>query len=245
MKKYLYYFLIIFLWACEKSTQEDKAVREPISVKTHTLKSSEEEKEETELINPIEHGSFMLKLNNRRIYVDPMGNSMIYADQKPADIVVITHYHPDYLVPGAMESLLDENTKIIVPSAVEKFLPVDLKERVQVLKPDQDTTVAKINFKSISLSNEKSEKKENGFLITNSQKKILISGENQHLAEIPIIENLDIILFRMNLTTAEELEKNIEELLKLNPKQIYPYYYEGIFTYNYAAKLKRRIEERN
>ena len=246
MKKHFYYFLILLFLACDKSTQEDKNVREPTSVKTHITEVSEDKKKKNELIKPIEHGSFVLQLNNKKIYVDPMGNSMIYAEEKPADIIVVTHYHPDYLVPGAIESLLDKNTKVIVPASVQKILPVDLKEKAQVLKPDQEITIADIKFKSLGFSAEnKPDVQENGFLISDQNQKILITGENQFLSEIPMIKYLDILLFRMNLENQGDLNKNIEELLKLNPKQIYPYYYEGIFTYNYAAKLKRRIEEKN
>src|SRR5699024_5101109 len=244
--KLLSIFILLILFACERATQEDKNVRKPSYISTKTIKESENKKDTLDFITPIEHGSFAIELNHKKIYIDPMGNSMLYADQKPADIIVITHYHPDYLVPGGIENLSHEKTKLIIPTSVEEILPGELKEKSIALKPDQDTTIAEIDFKSIGFPNaEKSRLKENGFHIKTKKINILISGKNQYLSEIPMIKNLDVLLIKMKLQEEKALEKTIEELVRLNPKQIYPYYYDGIFTYNYVARLKHKIENRN
>lgn len=243
--------LLLLLWACEKTTQEDRRVRKPTTISTHIIKESEmlDEHEGLGPLLPIHDGSFALRLNNKMVYVDPMGPSTMYDHLPEADVVLVTHYHPDYLVPSAIEALAKDRTTLLVPSSVRKNLPGILKEKAEVLEANQDTSLYDIEFKALKAVHAKSTSSQpqeaNGFLIQTANQRIFVSGKTEHLSEISAIKDIDIALIRMNIKDALSLEETIDKIVALKPKKVIPYYYQGNFLYSYVARLKHQVEKRN
>lgn len=246
MRNLCFVLLMIFsFFSCQNKTKEDKNIREPVSVKTHQVRDSDELKmgDSSGPVFPIEHGSFGLRLNHQMIYVDPMGNSTLYKGLPAANMVLVTHYHPDYLVPSAIETLVEENTVLLVPPSVNSILPERLKERAQLISPGKDTTIREINIRALSANNQPNRK--GGFLINTEKKRIFISGNMQDLPDIAELNNIDLALMQMNLSDPSSLEKMVENILEINPKKVYPYYYQGEFLYSLVSELKHKVETEN
>ena len=60
------------------------------------------------------HGSLMLALKEQVIYVDPFGQVADYAQLPPADLILITHEHPDHLDLRALASIRREKTTVVL-----------------------------------------------------------------------------------------------------------------------------------
>lgn len=249
MKKYfLCLSLLAFLMSCQRQTKEDKKPRLPVSVKTHQIKDSEEFSVGGSLgpVFPIEHGSFALQLNHQMIYVDPMGNSTLYTELPKADLVLITHYHPDYLVPSAMEALVSENTTLLVPESVKTVLPGDLEKKAKVLEESEDFDFHEIQIKVLKNKHfsKDSTTRGNSYVINNERTSVLVIDDFDEL-NYDDLPQIDIALVKMNMTDFSELTKVVDAILKIKPNKVYPYYYEGSFSYSKVAILTKRIKEKN
>lgn len=246
MRNLCFVLLMIFsFFSCQNKTKEDKNIREPVSVKTHQVRDSDELKmgDSSGPVFPIEHGSFGLRVNHQMIYVDPMGNSALYEGLPTADMVLVTHYHPDYLVPSAIEALVEENTLLLVPASVNTILPSNLKERAQLISPRKDTTIQDIHIRALSAKNQLNKK--GGFLLNYDKKRIFISGNMEDLPDIEELKNIDLALMQLNLSDSSSLEKMVNNILAINPKKVYPYYYQGEFLYSLVSELKHKVETEN
>jgi|SRR5690625_310011 len=234
------FLLILFLASCSNLTEEDKNAREPISVKTHQLRESDELKlgDNSGPVFPIEHASFGLRLNQQMIYVDPMGNSALYAGLPGADLVLVTHYHPDYLVPGAIEALVSKQTVLLVPENVRRVLPENLRRKAEVLKPGESK-----NWQNIDIQVLQHEQELLGYLIKTNNRKIFIAQDINSEIHTDELKSIDMALVQMNLTNTVELQKTIDYILRLNPKKVFPYYYNGEFIYSKVAVLKKQVEK--
>lgn len=240
---------MIILSACQSQTAEDKNAREPVSVKTHQIKDSEEFSVggSSGPVFPIEHASFALQLNHQMIYVDPMGNSTLYTDLPKADLVLITHYHPDYLVPSAMEVLLDENSTLLVPREVKNVLPDYLKKQAKVFQKDKEIDFHDIQIRALSpkYTAEDSTQTDGTFLIKNDRTAVLVVDDFSELMMTKEVKDADVLLVKMNMNNFDELSEVIEKILELKPKKVYPYYYDGSFSFSKVAVLKKQIEDKN
>lgn len=239
----------LLLMGCQPKTVEDRNARHPVSVKTHVVTESEENPMASSApVQPIEHGSFTLKLDGQLLYVDPMEDSSHFEKLPKADMILVSFDHPNYIVPTAMKSLVKDETQIIVPASLQKTLPEDLKEKSVVISPGKDSTVRNVDFRIL----EKTEvlenqlvKQNNGVIIQTEKYKIFVSGDNGSLKELPKLEGIDIALIQMNVKDSLALATTIDEILKIKPKQVIPYYYQSSFSYSYVARLKKKVEEQN
>lgn len=246
MKNIFFVLLMIFsFWSCQNKTKEDKNMREPTSIKTHQIRESDQLKmgDSSGPIFPIEHGSFGLRLNHQMIYVDPMGNSTLYADLPDANLVLVTHYHPDYLVPSAIEALVTEKTVLLVPPSVNSILPAQLKKRAKLISPQKDTIFQDIHIRALNAKHQPNKK--GGFLLSNNKKRIFISGNLQDLPDMDELKDIDLALMQMNLSDPSSLDKMVANILEINPKKVYPYYYRGEFLYSLVSVLKNKVEAKN
>jgi len=82
-KPFLFIALFIFL-GCKNQTKEDKKARHPGSVKTHSEKMDTTARAEDSIpVMPVKHASFVMQLNGKTIYVDPVGDPGSYQDLLP------------------------------------------------------------------------------------------------------------------------------------------------------------------
>lgn len=232
------FLLLLGIISCRNQTAEDQSVRHPVSVKSHVLLTDNDGEEEDEIVHPIYHNSFILKLNHKNIYIDPIGNASRYEQLPKADMILVSQYHPDYIVPSAVEVLMEKETPLLVPQKVKEILPGSLKKNALVLQDDRDTVVGDFHIRLLSF-----DKANGGLKIQTDQQEVLVLGKKlpKHM-ETNV--NPDVILFQMDLTD-EQLDALIQMIINLKPQKVYPYAYQSEFAYSQVAVLRERLKEQH
>src|SRR5260370_1718956 len=65
-------------------------------------------------LTPLYHGSVMLEFGGKIIHLDPLGQGD-HLNNPPADLIVVTHTHPDHLDPSMIHTAHTPSTIIASP----------------------------------------------------------------------------------------------------------------------------------
>ena len=84
-------FLSILLWSCKPSGPVEKNITTEQAKDTTTAIS-----ESAYSITPISHATAVIEYQDKTIYIDPVGGVEAFKDFDKADLVFITHTHPDH-----------------------------------------------------------------------------------------------------------------------------------------------------
>src|SRR5258708_35369764 len=68
-------------------------------------------------ITPLYHASTLIEAGGKTIYVDPAKPAKLEGLPK-ADLILITHIHPDHMDPASIAEISKANTEIIAPASV-------------------------------------------------------------------------------------------------------------------------------
>src|SRR5438445_4696308 len=72
-------------------------------------------------IRPLTHASVLLQWRGQAIYVDPSGN-YDWGSLPKADLILITHEHPDHCSPETVAKIRQRTTQIVAnPNAARQF----------------------------------------------------------------------------------------------------------------------------
>lgn len=178
----------------------------------------------------IGHGSFMMKVNDKIIHVDPSTREANYEELPDADLVLITHHHGDHCDAKAVEAVKKEGTKIITTQ-----LAVDNLGYGDVLASDGSTEALGLTIVSIPAYN-LVHKRDNGesfhakgtcnsYIITIGDKRIFIGGDTENTPEMKSLQNIDMAFLPMNLPYTMTPEMVADAAKAFKPRILYPYHY--------------------
>lgn len=148
-------------------------------------------------LNWLKHAGFKIKTEEGTIYIDPF---QISNDQEKANILFISHDHPDHLDEASIKMLVDSETTIFCShdckSKIEQFVKV---AGIIALLPGDEHIFGHLKIKATPAYNinKSFHPKENqwiGFLIEIDNTCIYFSGDTDHLPELEKIQ-CDIGLF--------------------------------------------------
>lgn len=178
-------------------------------------------------IHFIGHGTLMFEFNNKIIHVDPWSKLANYAKQPKADLILITHQHPDHLDTIAINSITKMNTKMVVNGAVFEIIKKGI-----VMKNGDKKTVEGIVIEAVPAYNTTTDRlkfhpkgRDNGYLLTIGKKTIYIAGDTENIPEMANLKNIDIAFLPMNQPYTMTPEQVADAVGKFNPKILYPYHY--------------------
>lgn len=176
------------------------------------------------------HGSLMLEFNKQVIQIDPWSKVADYAFLPKADIVLVTHNHPDHLDPVALKKTRHPATVTIISESCLSAVPDG-----QVMKNGEARVLGGIGIKAIPAYNmvHKRENGElyhpkgegNGYLLTFNKTRVFIAGDTENIPEIDELKDIDYAFLPMNLpyTMTPEMVDNAAR--NFRPKVLYPYHY--------------------
>lgn len=183
-------------------------------------------------IQPVQHASLVLSVNDITIYADPTGNDI--KSLAPPTIILITDIHGDHFDPATIEAVKTPNTTLVVPQVVaDKLNNVD-KSHVIILGNGGSNNVSGIAINAIPMYNlpETSTSRHpkgrgNGYVLDIGGKKIYISGDTQGIPEMRSLKDIDVAFVCMNLPYTMDVMEAANAVLAFKPKIVYPYHYRG------------------
>ena len=182
-------------------------------------------------IEPIHHGSLVLKFKDKVIHVDPWSQGN-YDDVAKADLVLITDIHSDHMDPNQIQEVTKTGSIIIAPEAVQKTIT-----KAQVLRNGETTEVLGIRIEAIAMYNLKrgpgpgklyhTKGRGNGYLLTLGHERVYVSGDTECVPEIRALKNVDIAFICMNLPYTMTPQEAASCVNSFQPRVVYPYHHRG------------------
>ncbi|HEY4015194.1 MAG TPA: MBL fold metallo-hydrolase [Polyangiaceae bacterium] len=181
---------------------------------------------------PLEHASVLFQWHGEAVYVDPTSSAVADASLPKADVVFLTHTHPDHFDPAAIERLRKRGTVIVGPQAVAD------KTHVDVVMANGDTKqVADVTATAVPMYNLKrgpaagklyhDKGQGNGYELDLGGTRIYLSGDTECTPEMKALEKIDIAFVCMNLPYTMPPSEAAECIAAFRPKVVFPYHYRG------------------
>ncbi len=146
-------------------------------------------------VTPIIHSAVMLKQANYTAYVDPYGKD--FSTYPKANLILITHPHPDHLSTSIIKTLSNEDTKVVAPASAKSSLP-----QATLIQPGEQKSIDGVIIKAIDAYNieRKNQRGEPphpqgfgiGYVVTIGGKNILFAGDTECTPDLKNQKNMDI-----------------------------------------------------
>jgi len=251
MKKIIFYSLIaLTAFAC-KNDKKQTDNKQHISPAVSEDSTKKEITDSIEVL-PISHATFMMKLNQKTIIIDPVGGEKAFENIDQPDLILVTDIHGDHLNIETIEAIITEKTTLIAPKAVVEKLPESLSKQIVLLNNGQEKTIMDISVSAIPMYNLREEAKDfhvkgrgNGYLLEFNKKRIYISGDTEDIPEMRNLKNIDLAFVCMNLPYTMPVEAAADAVLDFKPKKVYPYHFRGKNGFSDVEKFKNIINTNN
>lgn len=199
-------------------------------------------------VQPIQHGSVVLRWNGTTIYIDPVQPPEAYAEIDSPDIILITDIHGDHLNVEAIDSLDTENTVFVVPQAVaDRLSETSYRDQLVIINNGDSTEQGGIPIRAVPMYNlpESEESRHvkgrgNGYVLTLGDKQVYLSGDTEDIPEMRALENIDIAFVCMNLPYTMDVNQAASAVLDFEPAIVYPYHYRGQDTQRFKELVNAK-----
>ena len=189
------------------------------------------------------HGSLFFTFNGKIFHIDPFGKLADYSALPKADVILITHEHPDHLDPAAIGKIRTDKTRIALTEACAAKIAGGV-----VMKNGDVQTLDGVKIEAVPAYNvvHKRETGEpfhprgagNGYILTFGDKRIYVAGDTENIPEMAGFKNIDIAFLPMNLPYTMTPEMTAGAAKMIHPKILYPYHYGTTDTSQLTALLK-------
>jgi L-ascorbate metabolism protein UlaG (beta-lactamase superfamily) len=187
----------------------------------------------------IGHASLMFEFKNKIIHVDPWSMLTDYGKLPKADIILITHHHPDHFDTSAINNISKDRTKIVLNGTAYEIM-----KKGTVMKNGDKITVDGFEIEAVPAYNTTEGRdtfhpkgRDNGYVLTIGKKRIYIAGDTESIPEMSSLKNIDIAFLPMNQPYTMLPEQVVDAAKKIHPKILYPYHYGETDL----AKLKKLL----
>lgn len=178
----------------------------------------------------IKHATLMIRYNNKVIHIDPV--SMFgtdYSKMPKADIILLTHEHPDHLDAKAIAQIRTGNTVILQNEGCYKSLGSG-----EVMKNGDHKTVFGIDIDAVPAYNLTARNHPkgvgNGYVLHLGNKKVYIAGDTENIPEMSDLKDINIAFLPMNKPFTMSPEQVAEAAIRIRPEILYPYHYSQTNT---------------
>lgn len=182
-------------------------------------------------ITPLFHASTLIQAGGKTIYVDPAKPAKLTGLPK-ADLILISHIHPDHLDPESIAAISQSSTEILAPASVVEKLPSAKPIANDQTKQWQQWTieaVAAYNLKRGPAAGQLFHPKgrDNGYVLTFGGKRFYFSADTEGVPEMRALKNIDVAFVCMNLPYTMPPDEAADAVKAFHPKIVIPYHYRG------------------
>jgi len=204
------------------------------------------------IIQPITHGTLVLKWKGNTIYVDPYGGAEAFNGLEAPNVILITDIHGDHTNLETLKGLDTQNATFIVPPAVAEILIKDYEKQITVIKNGGMSVHGDIFINALPMYNlpEEADSKHprgrgNGYFINLGGKTIYISGDTEDINEMRDLRRIDVAFICMNLPYTMDIHQAADAVLDFKPKIVYPYHYRGNPDMSDTKAFKKLVNSKN
>ncbi len=182
-------------------------------------------------ITPIHHASLMIEGGGVVIHVDPFheGN---YTGLPMADLVLITHNHPDHMDPQALALVRTAKTVVMAPAVVAEHIP-----GVTVIANGETRDFGAWKIEAVPAYNLSRgpapgqlfhpKGRGNGYVLTYGGKRFYFSGDTEGVPEMRALKNIDVAYVCMNLPYTMPPQEAAAAVRAFKPRIAIPYHYRN------------------
>jgi L-ascorbate metabolism protein UlaG (beta-lactamase superfamily) len=193
-------------------------------------------------ITPIYHASTLIEAGGKVIYVDPAKPAKLGGLPK-ADLILITHTHPDHMDSGSIAEISKSGTEIIASAAVAATVKTAKPIANGESQMWHSWTIEAVPAYNLTrgpapgkLFHDKGTG--NGYVLTYGGKRFYFSGDTEGVPEMRALKNIDVAFVCMNLPYTMPPEEAADAVQAFHPKVVIPYHYRG----SDLSVFKKRLE---
>lgn len=183
------------------------------------------------IIHPLSHASLLLRWNGKTVYVDPTNATTSAAQLPRADLILLTHDHPDHFSTAAIDLLRTNGTVILAPTATYNKLTAAQKALAGQMANGSTTNLLGLTVTAVPAYNLTSANHPkgtgNGYVLTLGGKRLHISGDTDDTPELRTLRNLDVQFLCMRPTYTMTMAQAAAVVRDILPRVVYPYHYYG------------------
>lgn len=191
----------------------------------------------------IGHASLMFHYDDEVIDIDPVSREADYSKMPKADMILVTHEHPDHFDPKAINEILKPTTVLVLTKTCAKTIPGRT-----VMENGDIRTIDGIRIEAVPAYNIVHKRPDgepyhpkgrgNGYILTFGDKRVYVAGDTENIPEMKTLGKIDIAFLPMNLpyTMTPEMVADAARIIK--PKILYPYHYGNTDTSKLVQLLK-------
>lgn len=179
------------------------------------------------VINLLGHASMYFEFGGKIIQVDPCGQFADYSLLPKADIIFITHHHPDHLDTSAVSKIMKDGSEIILTKPA-----YDMLGKGTVMGNYESKNLGVVSVETVPAYNTTEGReiyhpkgRDNGYILTFGDKRVYIAGDTEDIPEMDNIKNIDIAFLPMNQPYTMTPKQTAAAALRIMPKVLYPYHF--------------------
>lgn len=188
--------------------------------------------EDTLYVTVVGHGSLMLEYKGKIVHIDPYSAVADYSKLPKADLVMITHEHPDHLDKTALAEIKKDTTHLITTKVCNEILGYG-----EIMNNDNSTTWSGIDIKAVPAYNLVHKRPDgefyhpkgrgNGYVLQFGESKfrVYVAGDTENIPEMTALKGtIDIAFLPQNLPYTMDVNMFVDAALKVIPKTLYTYH---------------------
>jgi L-ascorbate metabolism protein UlaG (beta-lactamase superfamily) len=182
-------------------------------------------------ITPLYHASTLIEAGGKIIYVDPAKPTQLNGLPK-ADLILITHIHPDHMDPASIAEISKAGTEIIAPPSVVETVKAAKPFTNGQTKTWQGWTIEAVPAYNLTrgpapgkLFHDKG--RDNGYVLTFGGVRFYFSADTEGIPEMRALKNIDVAFVCMNLPYTMPPDEAADAVKAFHPKVVIPYHYRG------------------
>jgi L-ascorbate metabolism protein UlaG (beta-lactamase superfamily) len=198
-------------------------------------------------ITLVGHASLMFEYKGKIIHTDPWNNVADYSLLPKADLVLITHEHPDHFDTAAINLIKKAETRFIASKVCSEALGYG-----EAIGNGEKKAFEGINIEAVPAYNIVSKRpsgefyhpkgRGNGYVLTFGDTKVYVAGDTENVPEMKALQGSIYIAFlpkNTPYTMTDEMFADAARMVK--PAYLYPYH----FSEYDANKITKSLSDTN